>query len=426
MGIRNKIMNTNKTLFPILLVILCMFSPSCQPNHEGNKRKAPPAANGDPPGKPIYRVYMENSASMDGYVKGVTNFETTIYNYLIDIKNYNLANEIRLFYINSDTVYFGNNIHEYIGGLEPDEFRQRRGNRGSTDIANMFDTLLKLTDSRTVSIFISDCIFSPGSKQSAADFLEQQQAKIKDNFWKKLREMQMITAVYQLESKFAGRYFNYLDSPTPINQDRPYYIWLIGKKNHVLNLVNTVQKASIHNGVNNYYYLFPPIDHIDYMVVNNHRIGTFRRDKSNPKTSINSARIESKGKNAGKFGFAIGVDLNQYIELLGDDYLLKVSNYAYNRNYTLEVVRSQTPGYTHLLKLWTKKPLNEKVTIRLTRSIPDWVFKSTTFDDRIITHASQQDKTYGFQHIVAGVHDAYHKFSNNDSTIFSATVSVNK
>ena len=48
-----------------------------------------------PPIKPVGKkvikpqavnVYIENSGSMDGYVKGVTEFEQAVYNYLTDIK----------------------------------------------------------------------------------------------------------------------------------------------------------------------------------------------------------------------------------------------------------------------------------------------------------------------------------------------------
>jgi hypothetical protein len=45
-------------------------------------------------------VYLENSASMDGYVKGVTEFETAIYNLLGDFKISGLCDSLNLNYIN--------------------------------------------------------------------------------------------------------------------------------------------------------------------------------------------------------------------------------------------------------------------------------------------------------------------------------------
>lgn len=34
----------------------------------------------------VYNIYVENSGSMDGYVKGKTEFEQAVYSYLSDIK----------------------------------------------------------------------------------------------------------------------------------------------------------------------------------------------------------------------------------------------------------------------------------------------------------------------------------------------------
>ena len=39
-----------------------------------------------PATKCVYNIYVENSGSMYGYVKGVTEFEQSVYSYLSDIK----------------------------------------------------------------------------------------------------------------------------------------------------------------------------------------------------------------------------------------------------------------------------------------------------------------------------------------------------
>ena len=44
-------------------------------------------------------VYIENSASMDGYVKGVTEFEQSIYSYISDIKLADFCLSLNLNYI---------------------------------------------------------------------------------------------------------------------------------------------------------------------------------------------------------------------------------------------------------------------------------------------------------------------------------------
>ena len=62
-------------------------------------------------------VYIENSGSMDGYVKGVTEFEQAVYNYLTDIKISQFSDSLNLFYINSDIIPQGSDISDFIKNL---------------------------------------------------------------------------------------------------------------------------------------------------------------------------------------------------------------------------------------------------------------------------------------------------------------------
>ena len=48
---------------------------------------------------PVVNVYLENSGSMDGYVKGQTEFEQIVYNYLVNLKLAKITSELNLFYI---------------------------------------------------------------------------------------------------------------------------------------------------------------------------------------------------------------------------------------------------------------------------------------------------------------------------------------
>ena len=54
---------------------------------------------------------------MDGYVKGVTEFEQAVYNYLTDIKISQFSDSLNLFYINSDIIPQGSDISDFIKNL---------------------------------------------------------------------------------------------------------------------------------------------------------------------------------------------------------------------------------------------------------------------------------------------------------------------
>ena len=86
-------------------------------------------------------VYLENSGSMDGYVKGVTEFEQALYSYFSNIKIAKLTDSLNLFYINNTIIKQGNSLEDYIANLEPSTFKLRGGNRRSSDIANVLDLI---------------------------------------------------------------------------------------------------------------------------------------------------------------------------------------------------------------------------------------------------------------------------------------------
>lgn len=120
---------------------------------------------------PTIKVYVENSGSMDGYVKGVTDFENAVYSYLSDLQLADLGqkdsasfkNRLELNYINSEVLTHKSDVEEFIKKLEPKTFRMRGGNRNTSDISDILEKILERMESpNDISILISDCIFSPG------------------------------------------------------------------------------------------------------------------------------------------------------------------------------------------------------------------------------------------------------------------------
>lgn len=79
----------NKYLFNGIATACLLVMTSCL---GGPPAPVNPVQPGAEPGidlsatKCVYNIYVENSGSMDGYVKGVTEFEQSVYSYLSDIK----------------------------------------------------------------------------------------------------------------------------------------------------------------------------------------------------------------------------------------------------------------------------------------------------------------------------------------------------
>lgn len=100
------------------------------------------------------------------------------------------------------------------------------GKRGTSDMSNILDTIISQTDDDEVSIFVSDCIFSPGKKYKAKDnadeYIVAQQIGIKNHIVEKLaKNPNFSIVVMRLTSQFNGIYYNKFDDRQPINNDRP-------------------------------------------------------------------------------------------------------------------------------------------------------------------------------------------------------------
>src|SRR5699024_8734242 len=111
-------------------------------------------------------LFLENSGSMDGYVKGITSFENSIYSFLGNLENSNFSDSLNLYYINESVPYSVKNatntdIKNFIEGLEPVTFRKRGGERGDTNIGELLKRVSDKVNDNNLTILISDFIFSP-------------------------------------------------------------------------------------------------------------------------------------------------------------------------------------------------------------------------------------------------------------------------
>ena len=401
----------------IVLFSALLFLSAC-----GNGRKR---RNNDPPTespvnttikepeiKPIINVYIENSGSMDGYVQGgVTEFEDAIHNYLVDMKLSKITDSLNLFYINSEIIPQGSDVSAFIKDLTPASFKAKGGNRGSTDIADVFKSVLSETDENGISIMVTDGIFSPGSGVAADPYLDLQQTEIKNTMGEYL-ELYPNTAllIYQLSSQFNGIFYNREDYKIPINTQRPYYIWVIGDVKHINNLRSKVPDSKFKGGgVKNLFSITNGNKNIDYAV----KIGSgkFNLDKKSPKNTIRKLKKDSRGR-TNKVRFSVNANLSGF--LLDEAYLLDVSNYKPNNNnyeLTINKASSNSHGYTHSIDLSSDNVHKGRVSIKLKSNIPQWV--EDINDDDGSDHV--EGKTYGIKHQVHGIYEAF-TFTDNSYT----------
>lgn len=363
-------------------------------------------------------VYIENSASMDGYVKGVTEFEQAIYSYTSDIKLADFCDALNLNYINSKILRQPDDVSDFIEKLEPNSFKIKGGDRGTTDISDLFQSIMKEQGENDIAILVSDFVFSPGRKD-ANEYLTNQQIGIKTHFVTRLKEDSNYAAVlYRLVSKFDGKYYNRVDAPVQISAERPFFIWLLGNKDQLQRLTSEIKKENIKGkGVQNTFCISKMSQATPYSILPMPRVGTFQIDPANVKTSILKAKVDKKNPNE-KFMVSFGVDFSAF--LLEDSYLMDPGNYEINNKaYSIEIIKnpnSATSQYTHIikLKLDASQPVisrgNIKVSL-LKKSAP-WADSLTDYDGMDINAEGAMDKTFGLKTLIDGIYDAY-KTDNN-------------
>jgi hypothetical protein len=356
-----------------------------------------------PPIKPAINVYIENSGSMDGYVKGATEFENAVYNYLSDIMISGVSDSLNLFYINSKIIKYGSDIQDFIEKLEPATFRARGGDRGTSDIANVIDAVLTETQENDVAILVTDGIFSPGKGKDATEYLGNQQIGIKRRMADHLKKYpNTAVIVYQLSSGFNGIYYNKVDDHIPLNGQRPFYIWVIGDAEHLTYLRNKVSDSRFKgSGIQNVFTSVSGNQSVKYAL--HPSIGKYKKSKI--KNTIEKLEKDSKTK---KVRFAVNVDFSDL--LLDDGYLTNSDNYANNSQYTLEVEPYAKGGYTHTLYFTASDDKIHKgaVSVKLKAKLPDWI--ENVNDDEGVTAVT--GKTYGIKYQLGGIFDAF-TFSDN-------------
>ena len=288
--------------------------------------------------KPVYNVFIENSMSMDGYVRGNSDFKNAIYGFLSDIKlkTNGLADSMNLFYINSKLLPFRPDLADFIEKLSPSTFSERGGERGTSDIHNVLKTALAATQKGQVGVFVSDCVFSPGKGKSADDYLVNQSIGIKSTFSDFIyANPDLATVVIKLNSEFDGTYYDLNNATHLLKNRRPYYVWLIGKYEYIQKLRDKIDIKQLQ-AVEDFYAFYPLSISAspNYRVLKIGTIGSFETDRNHAQNSLINAKADTRS-NAG-FRFAVGVDLMKLG--MGESFLTTPTNYKLsNEKYTITI-----------------------------------------------------------------------------------------
>lgn len=354
---------------------------------------------------PVVNVYIENSGSMDGYVKGQTEFEQIVYNYLVNLKLAKITSELNLFYINSKLLPQQDDVQDFIEKLEPSSFKAKGGNRGSSDISNMIGLIMKEMNDSTVSIFVSDCIFSPGKGRDAGDYLNNQQIGIKNAVGQYFNAHPKLAVMgYRCLSSFNGYYYDKNDSGILYNGKRPFYVWLFGTQGALNRIQNEMLKNRYQlDGVQNDFMAFAGGTTMpDSCYAVKRGSGNFDLKKSDPKHSIEKLKADKNGK------VRFSVEVNYAAFILSDAYLCDTSMYVLNdpkyRVVAVERIK-EYKKYSHIIHIEADRVHPSNLEIKLCTGKPTWP-KYYNDDEGSAISASNSEKTFGIKYMTDGIAEA--------------------
>lgn len=181
------------------------------------------------------KVYLENSLSMDGYLKEHTLFKTNLQIITFAAVGATGAGATELSYRNSLVHPFKGNIKDFVKnatntGMFP------KGSRGTTNTEEIMKDVIAGTKGNEVALFFSDCVYSPSeTNETAVNSLGLLRSAMQRAVGDKLKaDPTFSVLLYRFTSTFVGNYFDINDDSVFLTRkERPYFVWVFGRREHL-------------------------------------------------------------------------------------------------------------------------------------------------------------------------------------------------
>ncbi len=387
-------------------------------------------------------IYIENSGSMNGYVEGQTEFKGAIRDLLVLLKYHYDEENIRIYFINSQVyeTQIQTDLVNFASQLNTKTFRV--GNTSSSNLNDIFNQVLSRTDESTLSILISDCIYSISSKHTRT-YLDDQKTLTKDAFLSHSKKtgMELVTTVVKLNSTFRGRYYDQYDRPHLIGQLRPYYICVIGDDGVMSHFNSRVElNEGKISGFDKKYILtsrdYSPGSYYSVLMQSG-KTGRFRPMRLlSAYDYVRGIEKVTPPRDKGPFRFTVAVNLSHIP--VQEDYITDVGNYEVKEgNFNVcaveavdlkrldpsDRVRVRDGGVTHLITLEAEKPPYTTVIFALKKQMPRWVYETEPDPDNV---EYEEGKTFGFTYLMEGIDEAYGMISSRKDNYLEIKIPIEK
>ena len=373
---------------------------------------------------PKINLFIENSASMNGFINDASSFQNAITALVSKLKNVYDKDNINLGFINASIVaQHGDDPYQLVNKMLVKSNFTNAGSTSTTDLNNLIKQVLDNTDDNTVSFFVSDCIYSiKNDKSTTTTRLEGCQNGTMDKFQEKLKDFDDLSILFiRMVSNFNGGYWDYKHPSGTASQqlkdcNRPYFICVVGSDNNIKELNSRIRMEDLKGYGQQFYLSGKDYSNSFYTIVSKpYNTGAFSIE--------NNSTIKPRRSGAIQFAIAINLDgfpmteeektnIDNYV-IDGDFNIVKIESIGKNTLFSPnEKNIVVTNGCTHLLVV-SSNGYPSDFSIKIKPTIAGWVNQFTSTNDTEISNDNEEElsKTFGISYFINGAAAAYERDS---------------
>ena len=357
------------------------------------------------------KVFVENSGSMDGYVRAVNSQLKSDLNALVSgisiLKNPSasgsLVDTIELNYINSELIPIRSSISRFTESLSVSAFKEYGGSRASTSLQDLLERVQQATGSQDVSILVSDMILDLASGQSAESVSTNIETTLRRHL---MNRQDWAIAVWRMLSDFDGKYYE-VGTVADFKGKRPYYIIMMGNRAQLYSILSKGQlpdNLSFYKNRTHQMTLEPASNTPKYSINPNAISGSIMLDRSD-KYTIREAKSGKLPSGERLLSFELKMSLPQVLQ--NESRLLDANAYDVSPNsYHLSKVRRGNDGAIYL-RLESPDVVLGDVMVSLKQAMPQWIGSVHAEENTDILNPEKRNQTYGIKYILEGLRRPY-------------------
>ena len=420
--------------------------------------------------QPIVNVYIENSGSMDGFVNGFTEFKGDIGKLLVDLKYHYGNDNVHIYFIRNDKP-IGKGQEEELQVKEWKDsktdiadfakaidltWKEDKSYRGSnTNLNNIFRRILDSTDRNTISILVSDCIYSIGNGETIQQ-LNAAKNTTYDAFLmaSKRNGGYLATTVVKMKSFFNGKYYPFTGDRNAfkIIGELPYYICVISNQDNLADFNKDIKIQKLDGFDNKYVIDKGSVDSLYYATLGSQKLRkggsyrTIKKDNYHSFENVSFGGSSCSHSEKQELEFAVAIDMKRID--VDVNYLLDTSNYVLSNNlfrvkevcdknkkkqdiYPAEWDRIKDSS-SHIIVLQATETIFSipkkdglSVKIGLKKQMPQWIEECNTLDDTSVKKLEGR-KSFGLKYWIEGIAEAYEKMYAKDKNYFEIEIKIKK